>query len=400
MQDSFSSGPPLRDLSDTSNFSVATISKTSVVSPGTSGTVAVLDTLRYSPHSAHAGTYGLSDLLVNLPLLDLSPNPTQFISLTPDVATVDSMGRLTALAAGIAEISVIAPDGSVRIAEVPIIDLNGLPVSPFVGFAASSLGMNLKTTIATKIAGLTSPIANATRPAAWSALLNIFQPDGFTRNTGGWWGSVDLTAIPAFAGQGQVSGALVTPRDMLIAKHFPGDEGRTVYFVDNANNRYARTVASIRYISGYSLSGEDIAVVTLNADLPTAITPVKLMPANLRSYLPTNYLQGCGYAAVATNQDRTLLLFDVVNIDVSSGITPVPPVDVDRGQWYYPVRRDDSGSGIFMLIGGRLVLLSRWHHSGSGPCDADNISQINSAIAANGSPYSLSTVDLSSFTAF
>jgi hypothetical protein len=257
--------------------------------------------------------------------------------------------------------------------------------------AAGSLGNSLVAAIAamliSKIAPTFTPSVNAPLTfAASSTICDIFNGDG-TRNSGGWWGSQDLTCIPQSIG---TNGVLVSPRDMIFANHY-GLTNPT--FRDNSGNTYSRTISASRQVGT-----TDILVATLNADLPGDITPAKVLPSNWRSYLPSPQY---GYPCIFTNQDRRLLVADTYSAEMTGNeFNAFQSMDATRGQWWYTVRKGDSGSPAFMLINGSPVALLAWHSSGAGPCFADNISGINAAITANDSPYSLTTVNLSGFNSY
>lgn len=396
IRDTLAGGVGVADLNDTTNFNITTALRTIAVLPDTSPTITVLDCVEYSANAAHIGDYGYADLQTNN--LPLNAGQATITSLTPSIATCTNSGVVSPLTSGVARFRVDVPNQLSRIVEITVVDLNGLPVTQFIHFVNGSLGEHIADAVTAKIGSLTSPITGARRPSSWEPLINIFQVNGQTRNTNGWWGNVDLTAIPAFIGEGSINGVLVTPRDLVIAAHYPGASGFMSYFVDNASVRYDRTVMNIRPIPS-----TDIAVVTLDADLPGNIKPISIMPADFEHYEPSpNQFQRIGYPVVTGNQDRTLLLMDYVHISSSGSrlIVFVEPTNLARSQWFYSARRGDSGSPIMHLIDGELALLSHFTWTNSGPCYADNIAAINTAIAANGSPHTVTVKSLGSFTRY
>lgn len=257
----------------------------------------------------------------------------------------------------------------------------------------SILAQTLISQITSMVLGKTPPSFSGNPPYPQSS-VNIFNADG-TRNSQIWANGVDLTCIPRSIG---TNGVLVTKRDMIFAAHY-GVSNPT--FVDNSNNPVTKTVvASQRLID--PVGNDDILVATLDSDVPSGIMPCALAPANIRSYTPPPTLffdQQNRYPIVFTNQDRTLLIADIVGYGSTVRISP-PSITQSYSAWFYPLRTYDSGAPAFLLLNGRLGLLTNWQTTTSGPVPFDNISQINAAISANGSPYSITTLNLNSFQTY
>lgn len=242
--------------------------------------------------------------------------------------------------------------------------------------------------VAALLAGKTPPSFSGSPPFP-SSIVNIFGTNG-RHNPNIWAAGIDLTCIPR---NGSTNGVLVTPRDMIYAAHF-GSSAPT--FVDSGGTAHSRTTVATAVIPG-----TDILVSTLNADLPSGVRPCKLLPSNIRSYSPPptgSLTQGNRYPMVFTNQDRTLLIGGVYGYGNSVSLGPA--ISSTFSGWSYPLRQFDSGSGVFLIVNGQLGLITNWHTTSFGPVHSDNISQINAAIAANGSPHSVSTIDLSEFQTF
>ena len=97
------------------------------------------------------------------------------------------------------------------------------------------------------------------------------------------------------------------------------------------------------------------------------------------------------------NQSESALESDISS--VTAGISLAAPTDATRSMFYEAKVSGDSGQPAFIVLNGQLVLLTVYSYGGAGsgwfitPC----LSQINSAMAALGGGYGLTTMDLSPF---
>lgn len=293
-------------------------------------------------------------------------------NLTPSIAAYDSVtNQLTRIADGAVEllISSVSPRCVRRVSSY-MLRINGATQTEFLSFRSGSARNHMDSAIRGKIEGKT----------AGASVWNIFSGNG--RNLNNWASDVDLTCIPKSIG---TNGVLITPRDMVFANHF-GTSNPT--FMDNNGATYSRTV-----IAANRVTDTDYLVATLNSDLPSAISPCKMLPANFRNYITSNITPSM-CSLVFTNQDRALL---VGAFNFVGNCLPNP----DLTSWYYVPRGGDSGSGFFLIINNELSLISTFFGTqGASGVMGDWITQINSAIASNGSPYSITTTDLSSFPTY
>jgi hypothetical protein len=256
----------------------------------------------------------------------------------------------------------------------------------------SNLASTIKSQFSVMLSGKTAPSFSGNPPYAQS-ITNIFNIDG-SRNTQIWTGDVDLTCIPKSIGH---NGVLITKRDMIFADHWAVTNP---VFADNIGNDVSRTIVASRLISN-SVGDVDIRVATLDSDVPDGVTPCVLAPSTIRTFSPApSYpiFSTSRYPMVFTNQDRTLLIGEIGGFSTMVHVNQ--PTYSNLLEWYYSTRLHDSGAPAFLLVDGVLALLTNWHYVGAGPVDADNIEQINAAITANGSPYSVSTLDLSRFSTY
>lgn len=371
----------------TANFSfdASSVARQRIVSGSTtSSTTTTLDSVITSITTAV--TDNEFDLSTTVPL----NVPVTITNLTPGIATLSGL-HATRVSDGTASIILRAGTCGRRV-DVSVYRSGTSTTQSFTNFATGSLGRNIVDGVAALLSGKTAPTYGTVPQAggtvtASSTLTDLFNADG-TRNTSGWWGTTDVTCIPQSINQ---NGVLVTPRDMICTVHYGNGSNPT--FRDNSGNTYSRTI-----VGNTVVGSTDIRVVTLDSDLPASIKPARVLPSTWRTYLPS-----CqnGYPIVFTNQDRRLLLQETnANVTAPAEMGVRASSDATRSPWYYTIRVYDSGSPAFVLVNGELLLQFTWHYVNSGPPVSDNIAAINTAIYANGSPYSLSSPSLSAFTTF
>jgi hypothetical protein len=261
----------------------------------------------------------------------------------------------------------------------------------FASFVSGSLGLSLVDGMATTLGGLTPTTTQSGTQSLYSSVDDVNAV--YVRNTN-LFTSVDLTCIPVWnswyanmEGVGnRYNGVLVTPQHLLVANH-AHSHGGTVRFVDNSNNTVTATIAS----DSGPISGTDLCVLTLTSPVSSAITPASVLPSTFRSQLPQ---AGYGYPTIFTNQNRLLLVGDLIS-DTGS-LTVLQSTDGTRGAWWIAPIYGDSGSACGMIIDGQFVALTQWFTAGGGPIDADNITAINAVMTG----YSLTEFDLSAYTSF
>lgn len=378
----------IRPFNAAEDYTVAVNARSVVVLPG-STTQSTTQDATFNVYTS-ATVQRCADYRVAVPVLPRLWSAPAFTSSDPTVATVDAAGTVTPVAAGSTTIAINVPGFLTRKFVLNVVQQGGSTTS-FSNFVTGSLGRHTVDAITTLLTGKTAPTWN-TYPPPWNAAWALFTQDG-TRNGSGWWGGTDTTCIPRISGN---NGVLVTKRDMIFAAHF--GVSSSVTFKGSDGTDVVRSVVASRAISTPTGDGADIVAATLNADVPATVTPAKVMPAAQRAYLPQPQN---GYPAVFTNQDRALLIGDSQGV-AANGVYQFSQAFTDptRHGWFYGTRANDSGSPVFMLVNGALVLLTYLHYNVGGPVLADNLSQINAAIAANGSPYAVSPADLSGFTSF
>lgn len=387
MKGTLSGGVALSDISASAQFTVTYSPAVTITSNGGTSTVTVLDS-QYTQFTA-ATTLNGNNLIPSVPLIGHPTGNAVFTSSNPGVATVDQSGKITPVSVGMTLITIVVPGLGLRVETVVITQTVGGTSTTFSNFVSGSLGAHLVGQASGVLNGKTPPDLSGTPPFT-NSIMNQYLSDGMTRNTSVYTGAIDLTCIPSSIASGFVGGVLVTPRDMICAAHYgPYSASGTFVFIDGNNIHYARNVVGQRVVAG-----TDINALTLDSDLPSSITPAQCMPSSYQTSLP---VPDNGYPVFYSTQDRTIVLGDYY-FRTASGLFSRRSFDSVRKNWFYQVRGGDSGSPCFHLINGKLVVLHVWYQIQNGPAIADNLTAINTALSANGSPYALTTVNLSGFT--
>lgn len=313
-----------------------------------------------------ASTTLLADVQVTVPLAASTP---VFTSSNLSVATVDQSGIVTPVGNGSTNISVVSSGLTSSIVPITVSTQGGQTVVTLNNFVAGSLALAACSAIDSAISGKT--------PSDSTQLIS--STSSFLRAAG-----VDLSFI-AIGG----NAALVSPTHILQAAHFGNG---AVSFTDSSGAVYSRSV-----VSAAAISGTDISVGTLNAALPSNVQPVKLLPANFRSYLPNvPYGVACAYAT----QDKKIFVGSWVADTFGQDLRVGAPMSTSaRYPWEQNLRGGDSGSPCFLVIGTTPVLLTNWHTGnavGGGPIHSDYIAAINAAMGTE----SLSTINLASYPTY
>src|ERR1035437_8188160 len=350
---------------------------------------------------------------------DLGNNGPYFTSVTPSTAAITQDGTARYVSDGTALLNTTINNMTRQVSCV-MSKTFALTVTSFNSLVSSSASGVITSQFNTIMNGL-SP--SGTTENIYSATDDIDHV--YTRNTGVFTGSADLTAIPVWSdwdrppptggntyGGARFNGVLVAP-DILIQAHHTwagGYDPHTVYFVKNDNTTVAMNV------SGHvNVSGTDLEVVKLSSDVPSGITPVKILDTGTAGTVlgPTasslaiisegnkmtaKAIVSAGLPTVFTNQNRTLHMGLLAEFSPSSVLIVLPdsnhPNTAQYVSWYSPVVSGASGDPAFLVINWKLVALGDWWTSNlvAGANTSNimtSVSAINSAITSLGSTHSL-----------
>ena len=204
--------------------------------------------------------------------------------------------------------------------------------------------------------GFTDPNGNL-EAGGWNA----------SRNVGFWGKDIDFTAVSVwnnrgFGGDFRMRGATaVTPRHIVMAKHFPLSATDGISFVEPDGTWIHRNVSRVA-----SDGSTDIAVALLDVPLPSTIKPVKVVPSDFESYFDRD---GVGNIdsngrpiCVGFDHEKKGLFFDVARAGagdakvisyLGGSLVPAPYDEIAED-----LESGDSGNPLFIIIDGEPVLIT------------------------------------------
>ena len=173
-------------------------------------------------------------------------------------------------------------------------------------------------------------------------------------------------------------GTLVTPKNALFAEHFSGKSGSNTLhrgdrlrFVGSGGMLYNRTLRGTPVQVGTT----DICVGTFSeGPLPPDVIPAEVLPAGL----PADFLPP-GTPVIFCNKEKQARVGEVLSF---GGCAIIPARAANRAEWTLsgPAFVGDSGSPVFVIVGGHPVLWWLFHSPGSGPSISDNLAGINALL--------------------
>lgn len=315
----------------------------------------------------------------------------EFVSLDPSVATIVD-GVLTRVTDGTARVQFVTR-AAVWQDSYSVAEVSGT-VTVGYEYDAGSLAKHITDSM---IALVGSNIA-ANMPMF--SIRNDTTP-AYTRYPSCWASSLDLTGVSVWnsLGANTRAGVAITPRHTLHALHYPVTVGTTLRFVTADNSVVTRTVSNVYSVPQSEYYAKDIQIALLDSDLPASITPLRFLPANAADYLPS--WGSSTIPAIGTNQFKSALCAPCRLVDTQYGTKYVALVETDTEPYshvYTPIISGDSGSPVFLVVNATPVLIAHWTFSGMGPAHHLLLTEISTALSTLGGGYSLTTVDLSSFT--
>jgi hypothetical protein len=384
-----------RDYTLLEDFVLETISRSSAVS-GTASTITLSDATLYHLTASNVTTW--KDIVANVPLHHT--DGINYLSLTPSVATIDAVGVVTPLMAGTTNINAFVPQLGGR-QYVLTVDINGSGTQNILlSFLSGSLGKHVTDKMVTLLTGISPPVIPidyTQLPIAYNPLLKLYTPNGSQRNSNLWCGyPKGLSAMGDASGPYAWGVTLVTRRDAIVASHvFAGDLaiGQTSIYGNGIVNFFdSNGTATQMLVASRTKCSNDITVLTFTSDVPTSIDVMSVCPSNLSSYLPQPQY---GYPCLFRTQDDTINVGDIISTD-NGMIVIYISTNTLRKPWWQTPRGGDSSSTVALLAdvghGNELHFLTDFwsgYHTGSGSFDGANITAINAAMAANGSPYQI-----------
>ncbi len=409
----YGSGPTMSGFNAQQDFSMVVTPATTINGgTGTGGT--------YRDMTTNVSNGATVDTVFTVALTgSLSPAYQQaitFTNLSPAVASVTpNAGNAAWVANGVATVQASHPILGTRLASAPVSRATGT-ASSMTGYRTASLAYGMQNAVDAAISGLTWGASTC------DAFTATDGHSSATRNSSLWCASlVDLTGIPIGRAPGgnlsqlttSFNGCLVTPQDLIYASHASVSVGDVLYFYGTDSAVHSATVSSIQR----NVGATDIGIAHLSASL-TNCTSFEIFPAGTWAasgtvYLPLTNLNGnttlANYVApplMHYNQNREVLMLDMTGW----GTGYAPCRESNRQQWSYSPASPgnnapysgDSGSPVFTALPGSTIpiLLGTCYTSAGCPNPALNISDINTALSALGSSYTLTQASMAAFTAY
>ncbi|MBG7608879.1 MAG: hypothetical protein IZT59_12760 [Verrucomicrobia bacterium] len=210
-------------------------------------------------------------------------------------------------------------------------------------------------------------------------IFDSYYPDRDANMADGWTRGMDMSGVSF---NDTRTATLITPRHVVMAKHYSRPAGAPVVFHDRGGNRIKRKII------GFAPASGDVMVALLDEPVPS----------NYRSYpLPstsTNSAAIIGRHAIISDQNRKLFVHLVAGIE--RGIIGFKQDESDTHGWGKNLVVGDSGNPAFLIAGNQLVLVETHTNggSGSGPYYGDPTVQasIRAAVAKLDGSYRIHTV--------
>lgn len=358
--------------------------------PGVNGTPYVVDDATvFDESSAEVTTEGL---IVTEP--PGAEEKMLFSSDNPAVATVDSRGYVRSVSDGNTTIRCQRKHVRRAVAITAVVD-EIQTITKLQSYNSGTLGKHIKDTVA----GL----------LATSQQTNVYT-SGTTRNQNVWTGALDLTGVAysnSTSGDARRAGTLISPRHIVMSKHYQIGIGATVTFVAADGTTVTRTVEArqdIPLVEEYP-ANRDTAIARLNADVPSTIQWYKLLG-------PASDWQE--YLTLYPNSDLPIIAFDQER-KVLQRLRQLYPWGFDDAQkallntncfahFLAPQASEnivggDSGQPCFHPINGELALLG--FHTGDlfgYLLGAEALrAEIDAAMTSLGGGYQTEIIDLTGF---
>ena len=195
----------------------------------------------------------------------------------------------------------------------------------------------------------------------------------FIRNPDCWAADLDMTSLSPWNNTGRSvsegrwkAGVLITPRHFICATHFNIGVGTKMLFVTKDNITVTRTVIGTGF---NSQNYPDEFVGTLDSDVPNSISFCKFLPSNYANYITGN---ASGLPFMWVDQEESAFVGDISTLDGSANgyahmFTEKSSTDAKRLSLFKADWFNDSGSPVFIVLNGQLVIIScRTWSDGSG----------------------------------
>ena len=239
------------------------------------------------------------------------------------------------------------------------------------------------------------------------AYFSNYLPNGrqgiFEINTNCWASDIDFSCLSPWNSRSEHNwnaGTLISPVHIIQADHFHSSIGRTLYFRGKSGVLYSRQLVALRTLPIVENYTNDVAIGLLDSPLPDDVSVAEFLPGDFTEF----FGDGKGLPCVTFNQDREAIVGELTEIPGRIVINHYfvscrVPFSSIRSPFYKDIRRFDSGSPRFLILGDKPILLCTmfWGGEGSGPSLTALKAEIQDAMDSLSSGYSLSIADFSPF---
>ncbi len=198
----------------------------------------------------------------------------------------------------------------------------------------------------------------------------------YVRSATCWGADIDMTCIsPWNSGNSAFwAGTAITPRHIAMANHAYVATNSTIRFITSTGSVVTRTVTNSTRVGS-----TDIRIGLLDSDLPSSITPAKLLPDDY-----ARWWTAAGTAIAFTDQEEKLMVADITSLS-STLLTIEEPDDATRQSFYETPVSNDSGNPLFIIVNGDVVLIGCFTStSTAGFIGGDNLASVLSTITSLG----------------
>ncbi len=248
-------------------------------------------------------------------------------------------------------------------------EVSVLPTTQFrYEYPANTVGLSASEAIDDRIA---AALAVPTDPEDAKRIFST-QTHGtqtYIRNTASWCYNLrqQMTCISPWNSEGQnlYAGTAITAQHIINSAHVELQVGQTVRFItaDNVVVTPDRTIVGKARHSAYSGSpnyNNDLTVYTLDSQLPTTITPCKMLSDNYDDYL--GYLENGRPPVMVLDQEEKALVSELRELGSpalgpSFAVFVKPGLHRNRLKFYEDLIPGDSGNPAFLIINDSITLV-------------------------------------------
>lgn len=320
-----------------------------------------------------------------------------FESRHPSIATVDSSGVVVSVANGDADIIVTVDAAKMRVRHSSVV-VAGSSLLKWDRYADGTLGKAINQSISA-----VRTISNA---------KNVFTSSNhetgvYVRNPN-LWASVNLSGWPVrnvTQNTSRYLGCLVTRKHLIQAWHARSAKGSILRFVSPSNEVVERKI-----VDSVRVAQTDLALVTLEDDVPEGIAAYRVFPPNF-----TEKIKVVNLPIIAGDQSLQVVARIAHHIAMKSSeddslgghIAHTLASDWSYGPTYpelVPVTETiisgDSGSPLWVILHGELIAIGTHTTSLSCASIGHSIEAINEILQSEPGLHAISAVDTSSWQSY